>query len=99
MFKGVLERYGGLEICTLRDFAFDIFKVISPCNVRLGDDSIAKAIGIASIVVGVPMRGKIYRIHITDMLHVPKLQTNLLLVNKLSMNGLKVQFIVNKCLS
>ena len=78
--------------------AFDTYKVNSPCNVRLGDDSVAKAIRIGSIVVGVKTRGIRNKVHIIDVLYVPKLQANLLSVSKLLLNGLKVQFLVNECI-
>ena len=38
------------------------------------------------------------RLYIVDVLHVPKLQANLLLVNKFLSNGLKVRFHVNECI-
>ena len=57
---------------------------------RFGDDSMAEAIGMGSIVVGVETKGIKNRVPITDVLHVPKLQADLLLVSKLLWNGLKV---------
>lgn len=63
-----------------------------------GDDSIMKAIDMDFIVVGVIVRGKIKRICIKDALHVPKLKGNLLLVSKLLLSGLKVQFKLNECI-
>ena len=52
---------------------FDTYKVISPCNVRLSDDSVAKIIIMGSILFGIEMRGKKTTICITDVLHVSKL--------------------------
>lgn len=75
-----------------------IDKVVSSCNVCLGDDSIAEAIGIGSIIVGIEMRGKTARIYIMNMLHVLKLHTNLVSVSKLLLKGLKVQFDINRCI-
>lgn len=75
---------------TLYRVAFDTYEVISLGNVRLGDNSIAKAIRMVSIIVGVQMGGNIYRIRIADVPRMLKLQTNLLLVNTLMSNGLKV---------
>ena len=68
---------------TLHSATFDTYKVISSCNVRLDDDSVAKAIGIE-------MRGIRKKVRITYVLHVLKLQANLLSVSKLLTNGLKV---------
>jgi hypothetical protein len=78
--------------------AFDTYEVISPRNVRLSDGSVAEAIGMGSIVVGVETRGKATTIRITDVLHVPKLQANLLSVSKVLSKGLKVRFDVNECI-
>ena len=57
---------------------------------RMGNESVAVAIIMGSIVVGVEMRGKMNRNHITYVLYVHNLQVNLLLVSKLLLNGLKV---------
>lgn len=60
--------------------SFDTYEVISPCNVHLGDYSIAKMIWMGSIVVEVERGGKTNRIYIEDVLYVSKLQANLLSV-------------------
>ena len=75
---------------TLHRTAFDTYEAISPCNVRLDDDSMAEAIGMGSIIVGVEMRGKLNIFRIKNMFYVPKLQTNLLSVIKFLLNGFKV---------
>jgi hypothetical protein len=49
-------------------------------------------VGKSSILVNFEMKGHIRRIKIKDVLHVPKLYANLLLVNKLFSRGLKVNF-------
>ena len=58
---------------TLHRMVFNTYEVICPHNVSLGDDSMAKDTRMGSIVVGVEMKGKINRICITYVLHVPKL--------------------------
>ena len=78
--------------------AFSTYEVISPRNVHLGNDSMAEAIGMGCIVVRVEMRGKLYIICITNVLQVPKLQANLLSVNKLLWNGLRKRLNVNECI-
>jgi hypothetical protein len=77
--------------------AFNTYKVISSRNVRLGDGSVTEAIKMGSIVAGVETRGKTTTNCITNMLHVPKLQANLLSLSKFLSKGLKVQFHVNEC--
>jgi hypothetical protein len=74
---------------TLYKTTFNTYEVIFPCNVCLDDDSIAKAIGMESIVVGFRTRGKTTRICITYVIHVSELQANLLLVSELLLKGLR----------
>jgi hypothetical protein len=74
---------------TLYKTSFNTYEVIFPCNVCLDDDSIAKAIGMESIVVGFRTRGKTTRICITYVIHVSELQANLLLVSELLLKGLR----------
>ena len=59
---------------------FDIYEVIYEHSMHLGDDSMVEAIEMESVVVGVETRGKT-RIHITNMLHMSKLQANLLSIS------------------
>ena len=89
---------GATKHMTSHRTAFDTYEVICPRDVRLSDGSVAKAIGMGSIVVGVETRGKATTIRITDVLHVPKLQANLLSVSKLVSKGLKVRFHMNECI-
>jgi hypothetical protein len=64
----------------------------------MGDDSIVEAIGMGSILVEVMVKGRIGRIRIKDVLHVPKLHANLLSVSKILSSGCKVQFNMNECI-
>ena len=61
----------------------------------MGENIVVEAIGICSIVMKVMVKDKINIVHIM-MLHVQKLQTNLLLVSKLLSNELIVQFNIIK---
>jgi len=63
--------------------AYEINEVMALQNVHLGDDSIVRAIGMDSIVVEVIVKGKTKKFRIEHVLHVPKLQSNVLLVSKL----------------
>lgn len=80
------------------EVAFNTYKVIAPGHVYLGDDSIREAIGMGSIVVKALVKDKIKKICIKKI-HVPKLQANLLLVSKIMLNGLKMQFNLNECIA
>ena len=82
---------------TLFRAAFNTYEVISLCNVHLGDDSVVEAIGMVSIVIGVETKDETTTIRMTDLLHMLKLQANLLTASKLFLKGLKVRFHVNKC--
>ena len=55
--KGIMDSRASMYM-TLHRTAFDTYEAISPRNVRLDDDSVAEAIGMGSIIVGVEMRGK-----------------------------------------
>lgn len=77
---------------------FNTYKVIFQRNVRLGDKIVDKATRVRSIVVGVETRRKTNRIHITNVLHVPKRQANSLSVSKLLSKMLKVQLLINECI-
>lgn len=75
---------------------FDAYDVIVARNVHLSDDSIVDVIKKNFINVEMMVKDKIKRNHIKDALYVPKLQTNLLSVNKFLLNGLKMQFNLNE---
>lgn len=83
---------------TSNGVAFDTYEVIAPSNVYLNDDNIVQAIGMGSIVNDVLVKGKIKRICIKYVLHMPKLKANLLLVSKVLSNILKVRFNLNECI-
>ena len=83
---------------TLHRMTFNTYKVIFQRNIRLGDNIVAEATGIRSIVVGVETRGKTYRIHITNVLHISKRQANSLSVSKFLSKILKVQFHITNAL-
>ena len=83
---------------TLHRITFNIYEVIFHTNVCLNDDSMVKTIIMGSIVARVKTKGKTTRIRITDVLHVSKLQTNLLSMSIFLSKVLKVQFHINECI-
>ena len=89
---------GATKHMTPHKVAFDMYEVIPTRNVHMGDDSIVEAIGMGSILVEVMVKGRIRRIKIKDVLHVPKLHANLLSVSKILSSGCKVQFNMNECI-
>lgn len=60
--------------------------------VHLGDNRIVQAIGIGTIRVRLPHASPYSKVDIKNVLFVPRVSCNLLSVNKLSDNGLKVSF-------
>ena len=63
---------------------------MSPPNMHLGNDRMAEAIKMGFIVVRVEIKDMMNKICITDVLHMPKLQANLLSVSKFLSSELKV---------
>jgi hypothetical protein len=78
--------------------AFNIYEVITPRNVYLGENSIFEAIGMGSIVVENIIKNSINQTHIKYILHVSKLHANMLSMSKLVSNDLNVLFKLNECI-
>ena len=72
--------------------AFDSYESISHRKVYLGGNGVVEAIGKGSMLVETCVDNKVKRIRIHDVLHVPKLHTNLFSVSKLVARGLNVHF-------
>ena len=77
--------------------AFDTYETIASRNVFMGDNGMVEALGKGSILVDSHVKGKVKKIRIYDVLHVPKLHANLLSVSKLVSRGLKVHFNKSGC--
>ena len=71
---------------------FDTYEPISGHNVFMGDNGMIEAIGKGSILMETRVKGRARSIRMHDVLHVPHLHSNLLLVTKLISRGLKVHF-------
>ena len=74
---------------TLHRTIFHTYEVISLCNVCLGIDNVAKAIGMGSIVIGIETNGIRNKICIMDVFHVLMLQSNLLLNEQASVDWIE----------
>lgn len=83
---------------TLHRTAFDIYEVIALCKIYLNDKNIIEAVGMRTMVVKVIMKDKVNGIYIKNVYHMPNLHANLLSMNKLVSNGLKMQFNLNESL-
>ena len=89
---------GATQHMTPNRHAFDTYESISSRNVFLGDNGMVEALGKGSILVESQVKGKMRRIRIYDVLHVPKLHANLLSVSKLVARGLRVHFDKSGCI-
>ena len=94
MSKWIIDS-GATQHMTPHRQAFDTYEAISNCHVFLGDNGMVEAVGKGSILVEAQVKR---RITIDDVLHLPKLHANLLLVSKLASMGLKVHFNVMRCI-
>ena len=77
--------------------SFATYEPIEATSVLMGDNGVVEAIGMGSIVVEVVVGGKTKKITFKDVLHVPKMKSNLLSVSKLVMRGFVVHFNVHGC--
>ena len=89
---------GATQHMTPNRQAFDTYETISSRNVFLGDNGMVEALGKGSILVESQVKGKVKKIRVYDVLHVPKLHANLLSVSKLVSRGLKVHFNKTGCI-
>jgi hypothetical protein len=63
----------------------------------MGDDTILEAIGLGSIKAIMQVRGRMLFTTITQALHVPKMKNSFISINKLILEGLKVEFDKDGC--
>jgi hypothetical protein len=63
----------------------------------MGDDTILEAVGKVSIKATMQIGGKMLFTTITKVFHVPKMKNNFISVNKLILEGLKVEFNKDGC--
>ena len=89
VFKWIMDS-GATKHITLHRTTFNVYEVICLRNVHLGNDRVAKTIGMWFIINVIETRGKANIFHLMDVLHMLKLQTNLLLVSKFLSNMLKM---------
>ena len=71
---------------------FHSYKLTSPKNVILGDDTVLEAMGKGATLVDTKVKGRVRTITIKDVLHVPKLKANLLSVSHLVSKHSRVEF-------
>ena len=88
---GIVDSGATSHMAPVRN-CFQSYNLISPKNVILGDDTVLQAIGRGTVVVDTEVKGRVKTITIKDVLHVPKLNGNLLSVRHLVLTCLPVKF-------
>jgi hypothetical protein len=71
---------------------FTTYESIVPQKVYMGDETILEAIAKGSIKGIMQVGGRVLFTTITQVLHIPQMQNNLIFVSKLILEGLKVEF-------
>lgn len=89
--KWILDS-GATQHMTCHRQAFNFYESIAARKVFMGDDGMVEAVGVGSILMQVDVKGVPKPLTIKNVLHVPKLQANLLSVSKMVANGCTVQF-------
>ncbi len=88
---------GATQHMTFEQEWFTTYERISRMRVFMGDDTILEAIGKGSIKAIMQVGGQLTHTTITQVLHVPKMKNNLILVSKLISEGFKVEFDKDGC--
>ena len=86
------------HMCCSKENMINYKVVDNPVSVQIGDGRVLKGVGTRCINIKTPLPGnKIKHICLEDVLHVPKLPSNLISVAKASANGRKVVFTDEAC--
>jgi hypothetical protein len=88
---------GATQHMTFEQEWFTTYEHISPRRVFMGDDTVLEAIGKGSIRATMQVGDQLTHTTITQVLHVPEMQNNLILVSKLISKGFKVEFDKDGC--
>lgn len=94
MCKWILDS-GATNHMTPQRQVFSTYESIDGKKIFMGDNGCVEAIGIGNVVVQSEVDGHERKITMRNVLHVPKLHSNLLSVSKLVNEGCKVNFFTN----
>src|SRR5450631_1333284 len=83
---------GASQHMTPHKHFFDTYEPVTGRKVFMGDNGMVEAVGKGSLLVETRVKGRVRSIRMHDVLHVPKMHSNLLSVSKLISKGLKVHF-------
>ena len=85
------------NMCAHRDWFHHYSPLHSPMDIVLGDDSAIQATGASRIPILMHAKGKSLPAVLQDVLHVPELHSNLLLVLHFAKHGSKIWFVGKGC--
>lgn len=94
MCKWILDS-GATNHMTPQRQVFSTYKAIESKTIFMGDNGCIEAIGVGSVVVQSEVDGHEMKITMNNVLHVPKLHSNLLSVSKLVNERCKVNIFAN----
>jgi len=88
---------GATQHMTFQQEWFTTYERISPRRVFMGNDTVLEAISKGSIKATMRVGGQLTHITITQVLHVPKMKNNFILMSKLISEGFKMEFDKDGC--
>ena len=84
------------HMCSNQD-AFSKLMLITPEPVYMGNNAIVEAVGVGEVPVTMVVEGEELKGHLTNVLYVPELATNLVSVKQIVAKGMQVNFAKNRC--
>ena len=84
------------HMCSNQD-AFSKLMLITPEPVYLGNNAMVEAVGVGEVPVTMVVEGKQHQGHLTNVLYVPELATNLVSVKQIVAKGMQVNFAKDRC--
>ena len=84
------------HMCSNQD-AFSKLMLITPEPVYMGNNAMVEAVGVGEVPVTMVVEGKELKGHLTNVLYVLELATNLVSVKQIVAKGMQVNFAKNRC--
>jgi len=93
----IIDSGASCNMCAHRDWFHHYSPLVNPMDVFLSNDSAIQATGVGRISVRMHAEGKSSPAVLQDVLHVPELHGNLLLVSHFAKRGSEMQFVGEGC--
>jgi len=93
----IIDSGASCNMCTHSNWFHHYSPLVNPMDVILGDDSAIQATGVSCISVCMHAEGKSLPAVLQDVLHVPELHSNLLLVSHFAKCGSEMWFVREGC--